>query len=300
MSGGVLAPITLGHNQFFGVDHLSAARGAERARHFSDPERIMALIRDAVALGAGGLMLSTHERSVAIAERLRADRALKDGLALYPLLPYAQKYITRSNTVGLMTMVLEALSGMSTGQKFATLLTGGLGLLQRDVSQMLRSLIRLELNIFQGLNVKAVFLHDTLTDLALALELRDIFELYFDEVRAATGGQGALTTKNLPQLLARLKEWNLPVPAVMTHFNKIGYHMNPSRAACEEAAAAHRPSLLAMGTLASGRLSPEEAYAYLNGIAAVEAVVVGASSRGHLEHTFAEIRRQPRFAAAMG
>ena len=152
---------------------MSATRGAERARHFTDLDRVIQAIRDARELGARGLMLSTHERSIEICNRLRAEPTLSEGLAIYPLLPYAQKYITRANAVGMVNMVQEALGGMPTGRKLATLWNSGRALLSKDVSAILRSLVQVELNAFRGLNVKAVFLHDTLTDLAISLELRE-------------------------------------------------------------------------------------------------------------------------------
>lgn len=36
--------ILLGHNQFFGVNHLAANAGNERAAYFSDMDRIMEMI----------------------------------------------------------------------------------------------------------------------------------------------------------------------------------------------------------------------------------------------------------------
>jgi aryl-alcohol dehydrogenase-like predicted oxidoreductase len=47
---------------------------------------------------------------------------------------------------------------------------------------------------------------------------------------------------------------------------------------------------MAMGTLASGYLRPDDAYAYLGGQPGIESVVVGVSSAAHIEETFAAIR----------
>jgi hypothetical protein len=128
-----------------------------------------------------------------------------------------------------------------------------------------------------------------LTDLLLALGLRPVFEFYIEEIARSHGSQGAFATKNLPMLLERFAEWGLPKPVVMTHFNKVGYHMNPSVAACEEAARKHPVDIMAMGTLASGFLKPREAYEYLASVPNIKSVVVGVSSEAHIAETFSAI-----------
>lgn len=287
----VLAGIVLGHNAFFGVDHLSSARGAERAAYFADPRRVLGVIQAARAYGAGGMMMSTHERAGPIAELIGADPALARDLRIYPLLPYVQKYVTRSNEVGMVNVVLEMLSGSTMSQKLSLLMKGSIAFVSKDFNAVLAALMQVELKAFTRLNVPAIFLHDAFTDLALGFGLRGIFEFYLDETRKSFNAQGAFATKNLPLLLERFKQWGLPAPVVMTHFNKIGYHMNPDREACERAAAAHDTSILAMGSLASGYLTPDDAYAYLAQVANIDGIVVGVSRAEHVEETFGAIKR---------
>ena len=237
------------------------------------------------------MMMSTHQRAEAVCDLLRAETDLAGRLRIYPLLPYAQKYITRANEVGLVNVALEALSQTTLREKFAMGWQVAKGVVTKDLLSMISALVRLELKMFRGLDVGAVFLHDVLTDLLLALRLRDVFAFYIDEIRTAHGAAGAFATKNLPLLCRSFEEWNLPQPVVMTHFNKTGFHMNPSRDACEEAMRAHRPEVMAMGTLASGFLKPDEAYAYLATVPNIRSVVVGVSSPGHARETFAAIRK---------
>jgi hypothetical protein len=285
----VLSGIVLGHNAFFGVDHLSAARGSERAIHFSDPSRVIDVIREARAYGAGGMMMSTHERAMPVAELIAADSVLSRDWRVYPLLPYVQKYVTRSNEVGMVNVIVEMLSGTTISQKLNLVIKGGMAFLSRDINAVLAALMQIELKPFSKLNVPAIFLHDAFTDLALAFGLKSVFEFYLEETRKSFTAQGAFATKNLPLLLERFEAWGLPKPVVMTHFNKIGYHMNPDRASCERAAAAHEVSILVMGSLASGYIEPDEAYEYLSQIANVSGVVVGVSRLEHIRETFAAI-----------
>jgi len=286
-----LTGIVLGHNPFFGVDHLSAARGSERAAYFSDPNRILSTIREARSAGAGGMMMSTHERAAPLADLIATDATLARDFRIYPLLPYAQKYVTRANEVGMVNVVLEALSGTTLSQKTAMFVKGGKAFVSKDINAVLAALMQIELKPFAKLNVPAIFLHDAFTDLALAFGMAEVFEFYMAEIEKSFGARGGFATKNLPTLLQRFSEWGLPAPLVMTHFNKAGYHMNPSRQACEQAAARHDVSLLIMGSLASGYLRPDEAYAYLSSVANVDGVVVGVSSPAHIQETFGAIRQ---------
>lgn len=298
-SGKMLPGIVLGHNAFFGVDHLSAARGSERAAHFADPVRVLEVIHEAHAYGASGMMMSTHERAGPISELIAADARLREGLRIYPLLPYVQKYVTRSNEVGMVNVVLEMLAGATMGQKFNMLLKGGKALLTKDSNAVFAALMQMELKPFAKLNVPAIFLHDAFTDLALAFGMRQVFEFYLAETRRSFGAEGAFATKNLPFLLERFNAWGLPRPLVMTHFNKIGYHMNPDRASCERAAGEFDVSMLVMGSLASGYVDPDAAYSYLSQVSNVDGVVVGVSRSEHIRDTFNAIaRHMPHLVAS--
>ena len=290
MSDFNLKKIVLGHNQFFGVDHLSVERGAQRAAFFSDNQRVIDMIHTAREYGAEAMMMSTHERAVGIAEILRSEKSLANGLSIYPLLPYVQKYVVAANEKGMVNVVFDALAGSSFSQKMAMIWKGGKGVLAKDINSILGAMIRLELKIFEGLNMDAVFLHDVFTDLALGLKLKDIFEFYMAEISRVFGAQGAFATKNLPGLLAQFDEWGFERPVVMTHFNKAGYHMNPSRKACEEALAKYDATVMAMGSLASGFLKPNEAYDYLSKIPRIDSVVVGVSSKDHVQETFGALK----------
>ena len=65
--------IILGHNQFFGTDHMSAEKGAEKADYFSKIENVIHIIRFAYENGATGLMLSTHENTKLIIDEIAKE-----------------------------------------------------------------------------------------------------------------------------------------------------------------------------------------------------------------------------------
>lgn len=289
MSEFALQKLVLGHNQFFGVDHLSSERGGKRAAFFSKMENVGAVIRLSMQYGAGGMMLSTHERAAEILAYVRQDPTLSQDLVLYPLLPYVQKYVVAANEKGMLNVVFDMLSGSSWADKFNLIRKGSQALFSRDLKPVLSALMDLELKEFKGLRAEAIFLHDAFTDLGLALGTRDIFEFYLEQTEKKFKAQGAFATKNLPFLMESFEKWGLPRPVVMTHFNKAGFHMNPSREECEQAAGARPVSIMAMGSLASGYLAPAEAYEYLGQVPNIDSVVVGASSEDHIRDTFTTV-----------
>jgi hypothetical protein len=290
--------VVLGHNAFFGVNHLSAVRGQETEREFTSNDHILEKIKMATAFGASGMMMSTHDKAIVLAELIHGDSALRSKLGIYPLLPYAQKYIRAANEKGLVSAVLDAASKRSVGDVFHAAVQGGLGLLGNDLNRLLASLIRMELSPFRKLELRTVFLHDILTDLILGLQLKSVAEFYLEETSKISGAVPGFATKNFPALVACLENWGLGKPPVLAHFNAIGFKMNPSRVACENAAATAGLEIMAMGTLASGHLAPVPAYSYLAGVPGIRSVVVGVSKQEHMEETFSAIKDQFAFEKA--
>lgn len=289
-----LDPVVLGHNPFFGIDHLSQAKAAERDLKFQTAQPILEMVHLAMDHGARGMMMSTHPRATLVANALREDKAVLDQLNIYPLLPYITKYVRQSNEKGLVNVVLDQVRGASLGQTLGMLTRGGLGVIRKDMQQIISALIEIELMPLRDLRLRAVFLHDALTDLGLGLGLRGVFEFYCEEIARKHESEPAFATKNLPLLLAKFKEWGFPRPLVLTHFNKAGFNMNPSRSECETYAREGDVQIMAMGTLASGHLRPDEAYAYLYQFERIESVVVGVSRPDHAVETFAAIQQHRR------
>ena len=76
----------------------------------------------------------------------------------------------------------------------------------------------------------------------------------------------------------------------MTAVNKKGFLMNPSRDEVVKDIEKSNHTVLAMATLASGRVLPEEAYSYI-ATTSVKNVVVGLSSEKHADETFEIIKK---------
>jgi hypothetical protein len=286
-----LDPIILGHNPFFGVDHLSQARGNEKSTRFEDVRRIVEILQYCHDLGVKGMMMSTHPRAKAVCRALAQEAATPAAWRMYPLVPYIQKYIRGANAKGLVNVLLETLAQASLGQKFGLLLQGGRGLLGRDMRRALCLLVDVELLPFARFPLGAVFLHDSLTDLALGLRLHTLLELFRDHVTQKYGVPAGFVTKNLPLLCERLRQLGWTQPLVMASCNAAGFAMNPTIERCEEALQRPGVAFVAMNTLASGHLAPATAYRYLAQFPSIRAVVVGVSRKDHAVETIDAIRR---------
>jgi hypothetical protein len=288
----MLDKMILGHNQFFGVNHLDAQAGSKKEAQFTQVANIMDIINFSFDRGVKALMMSTHERASLVAEEILKSTRLKNDLGIYLLVPYIAKYIKQANEKGIVNIIKDSLKDTSFNDKIGMFLRGGMGLLTKDLKKMITLLIDFEVAQFQKLNLRAIFLHDALTDLALGWDLAEVLELFSDHVQQRYNTTAAFCTKNLPKLMKLLSRTNIKNPLVMASVNKIGYQVNPCLREFEECLRANDLQLLAMSTLAAGFLKPKEAYDYLYSLPKVDSVVVGVSTKAHAEETFAIIREK--------
>jgi hypothetical protein len=291
MNYSTLDPVILGHNPFFGIDHLSQAVGNEKSRRFETPRQILEILHCCHELGVRGMMMSTHPRANAVCAEMERESATFTDWRVYPLIPYVNKYVRSANEKGLVNVLLDALSQATFRQKFELLMRGGRGVVGRDIRQALPLLVDIELMPFQRLPLGAVFLHDVLTDLALGLGLDWVLGLFQEHIVERYRVPAGFVTKNLPLLCDRLVALGLPQPVVMASFNAAGFGMNPNPLQCVEVLGRTEVTFVAMNTLASGHLSPETAFRYLAQFPWVRSVVVGVSRKDHATETIHAIRR---------
>ena len=284
--------IILGDNQFFGVNHKSQDRGRQTYEQFKDISEIKKIIYTAMDYGVGGVFFSTHPAIYQITDMIRADSVLKKELSFYVNVPYIVKYVQMLNEMGMIRTVKSALSGKSFIQNSLYMLNTGFNVLSNNYLGVANRMIDIELNPFHDLNVKAIFLHNSLVDLAIGYKLTRVLQNFYDYVAKKYRVIPAFGTINYPLLCKELDKTNINEALVMTSINKKGFIMNPSRVEVEKAIENNNHTILAMGTLASGSIHPEEAYEYLFSIKKIRHVVVGLSSKKHADETFRILRRR--------
>ena len=284
--------IIFGDNQFFGINHMSEERAQAQAERFKDIRAIVRVIDAAYECGIHAFMFSTHDRVAEICDHFRANPAKYSDLHLYPSMPYAHKYANAVNEKGMIGALNDFLfAGRTAGQAFGTLVRGGRGIIKRDMIQVMKLLVDAEMRMFRGLNVRAVFLQNIVTDLLLGLRAKAIFVEFAHHVRSNYGVDPAFNTMNMPCLVEFLVECSIENPIVCSAINKIGYLMHPDRHSYEVTIRTRSFRPMAMSILASGAIPPEEAIQYIEDLGHVTSVVFGASSKQHIADTYTLLTR---------
>ncbi len=277
--------ILLGDNPFIGVDHMSQERARDRGG-FTNAERVVDIIQYASDLGVNGFVASTHPNLRKLIDYMTIHTDLHKRINFYPIIPYVQGYVTRMTEKGLVVAITSVLESPAVKDKIRIIMKGGMGLIRKDIYELFKILIDTEVLQLNNVRTNIVFLHDVLTDLALSLGLKDFFEIFIAHIADTHNAKSGFVTKNFPRLVRQLDRWNIPIPPIMTSFNKVGFQMNPSREECEKCLSEYNIDVIAMSTLAAGYLSPGEAYEYLFRLPNIRSVVVGVSTKEHAKETF--------------
>ena len=221
---------------------------------------------------------------------IREDDELRENLNIYVNVPYIIKYVSMVTEMGMFETMKTMLKGKSGAGKTKFLLQTGVNAITLNHIGILQRLIDVELAPFYGLNVKAVFLHNALCDLILGYDMKEVAVAFDKYIRKKYHAIPAYGTLNFSAFSKFLDDCGLQNSLVMTAVNKKGFLMNPSRDQVVKDIANSSHTVLAMATLASGRLLPEEAYSFI-AETAVKNVVVGLSSKTHADETFAIIQK---------
>ena len=212
---------------------------------------------------------------------------------IYPLLPYLQKYITEANNRGLVGslkffMTERNGANLVNFKNFNNFISGIVTL--NDIN-FLKILINQELKNFKKLNCHCIFLHDGLTDICLALNLKEIFYFYNEYIFKEFKTEAGYATKNFPLLIKKFNLWGLKKPKIMSHINNIGFNMNPSMKEYEKTIKNNKFNFMAMSSLASGATTPSKSYKYIGSLKKIESICVGVSSEKHVKETFSAIKK---------
>jgi hypothetical protein len=167
------------------------------------------------------------------------------------------------------------------------------GAMFSDPMALLKSFLSYEISRIKSSSGKhmvleSMMLHEIVTDMALALDLRWLFNSYIkfmEELKITPGFE----TRNFTYLISKFREWGIDLNDIViaAPFNKIGFQMTPSRIECERALELlSKPNVIAMSVLAAGYLKPKEAVDYIKSLPKIKGLVVGVSKEQHASETF--------------
>lgn len=284
--------IIFGDNQFFGINHMSQEKAQQLAEQFYDLSCIIDVYQMAFDAGIRAIMLNSNDKAKSICEYFKENRSIYPEISWYPSIPYPHKYANLISEKGIIPTINEILFKENTTLGMIGMIANGsAALFGKDAIKLMKMLIDVEMRMFKGLNVKAIFLQNIITDLLLGYEVKEIFVEYCSYITSKYRVLPGLITQNMPRLISKLKEWQIEEVVICSSFNKIGYLMSPNVESYIQTASQNDPSkyqLMAMSTLASGAIRAKEAYEFINQ-QNIESVVFGASSRKHIEETISLI-----------
>jgi hypothetical protein len=278
--------IIFGDNQFFGINHMSEEKAQAQAERFKDTRSIIRIIDSAYECGIHAFMFNTHDRIAEICDHFRANPQKYSDLRLYPSMPYAHKYANAVNEKGMIGALSDFIfAGRSVGQVLSTVVRGGKSLINKDMIEVMKLLVDAEMRMFRGLNVRAIFLQNIVTDLLLGLRAKPIIIEFTNHIRSAYGVNAAFNTMNMPMLVGFLEECEIRNPIVCSSINKAGYFMSPGIKEYEKALRSKIVRALAMSVFASGAIPADEAIDYVCRLPNIQGIVFGASSKTHISET---------------
>lgn len=285
--------VILGDNQFFGINHRSQEKAEELLKRFDNLENIFEVYDNAFDCGVKAVMLNSNDKAIAICDRFRENQSRYGDIAWYPSIPYAYKYANMVNELGIFPAIGEVLfKGNTTGGVFSLIGKGANFAFTRDAMKLMEGLIDVEFKMFRNLNVRVFFLQNIITDLILGYGIREVFEHYAEYIRKKYKVTPGFVTLNMPYLKRKLEEWGIEDVVICSSINVAGFNMHPSKEEYERVIAENDSSkyqLMAMNVLASGSITVQKSFDYINSLN-LQSVVFGASSKAHIQSTKAMIQ----------
>ncbi len=274
--------IIFGDNQFFGVNHMSEQASIRQSQKYRTPGDIYMTLEYVNKIGIKTFMFTTHDMLEPVFDKIRENEEFSD-FKLVPCMPYAHKYANAMVEQG----IFEAVNKFVPGNKIISGFKGLKAAVSSDPVPIMKLLVDSEMKQFKGLNVEAVFLLNIVTDLLMGMGMHNIFYEFSKYVEEQYGVKAGFFTMNYVMLKDILvNNLGIEKPLICSNFNKIGFRMNPSKAAVEKSLREKNSFTIAMSILASGAVKPEEAVEYIGSLDGnVDAVLFGASSPVHIKET---------------
>jgi hypothetical protein len=261
--------ILLGDNPFLGVSHLAQEKARIERNEISRVEAKAEIIKAALEGGVIGFTFSTHSSNLELLKYMgRQHPEVLGKLNYYILIPYAHSYIRKANVIGTIGLAKAIIRDIVLKHP-ADSITSAVTLNFSKVASLFIGMeASLYLKVLPRERVKAILLHEVLTELIVAYSLVELLEELKGYVERKLEVSFGLETRNIGQLRRFLKENGIRVDYIMTPMNPLGYQMAPSKEEAEKAIQElgdRGVKIIAVNILASGAVSLEEICKYLEG-----------------------------------
>jgi hypothetical protein len=291
--------LLVGDNPFHGISHLSQERGRVRGDSSTDVEHAASLVLASLENGANGFMFSVSGTTLAV---LRTIRARKENVppVLYAIVPYMYEYVRLATQLGGVPGLVRKLGReIIMSWNLRAIAMGLEAALKRDPLSIMKTYLTYEISRIRAsagrhADLHSVLLHQTVTDMALALELDWVFEAFIDFMLRC-GITPGFNTGNFPYLVNKFKEWKIDLSnvTIAAPFNEAGFQMSPSKTECEEVLAANPQAfVIAISVFAAGYLKPGEAIDYIAALDGIKGLAIGVSKEEHARETFTILKQK--------
>lgn len=291
--------LLVGDNPFHRISHLSQERSRSRNEAIGTIDYAADLVATSLENGADGFMFSVSETTLSILRKLREKRN-HDDIKLYAIVPYAYEYVRLATQVGGISGLGRRIGKhILLSMNVQAMAMGLRGIASMNPEALMKTYLFYEISriksaVGKRTNLDSVMLHEIITEMALAFNLDWFFKSYIKFLRKL-GITPGFETRNFAYLVNKFKTWGVSFDDIclVTAFNKVGFQMNPSKMACEQALSdVSGSNVIAMSILASGYLKPPEAIEYIKGLPNLSGVVVGISKESQAKQTFQLLRNQ--------
>jgi hypothetical protein len=267
-----------------------------RGNEATSSEKAAQLVMTSIENGADGFMFSVSDLTLAILRKMR-EEGKANRLELYAIVPYAFEYVRAAAQTGMPGLAKRLAKQIAVSGDLGAIASGLRAALTADPAALLRTYLSYEISRIRSVakqaNLASVLLHEVITDMGLALNMRWLFESYV-EFMTKRGIAPGFNTRNLPYLVRRFGEWDIDLRQILiaAPFNKAGFQMNPSKLDCEKALEnIPVPNVLAISIFASGYIPPIEAIEYVASLQGLKGVSVGVSKEKHAVETFRLLKK---------
>jgi hypothetical protein len=285
----MVSELLLGDNPFIGVSHLAQEKAREEKKD-SFVENNAKVVEAAVEGGATGFTFTAHPANLKLLTYLRAhNEALLNSMSYYILVPHAQSYVARANVEGTPRLIGSTLRGASIIDLLAMVVSLKP---ERAAQSLIRREIAPYLEVLPREKVKAVLLHEVLTEVVIAFSLTQMIEQLGRWAEELGLGFG-LETRNFSYLSNCMRKWNLYPVYVMTPLNPLGYQMAANKQAVEAGVKelATQTKLIAINILASGAIDLDQAMEYLRKYKdSIHAVVSASTKPARIRENFLKLK----------
>jgi len=288
--------LLLGDNPFIGVSHLAQEKAKEEMKD-AVLENKVKVIEAAIEGGATGFTFSTHESNLELLTYLNIRKKnVLNKMNYYILVPYAQSYVRKANIEGTPALIKSALENMfCRPSSILDMLTALIMLRPEKFAELfIEAELAPYLKILPRENVRAILLHEVLTELVMAFDLSGVVKCLDNDIRRRLGIDFGLETRNFGYLHEYISKTDFCTDYLMTPINSLGYQMAPNKESVEEAIEhlGRRAKILAINVLASGAIDLSKAIEYVERYKdRIHAVVSASANPYRIRDNFQKLKK---------